>query len=74
MNSTEFVNLKLNELKRHFPTARFRHEYDGLMKFHTIYVRPGRLYYNPEFSKFERELTNSFIKQYRNEGILFVSD
>ena len=74
MSSKDYIINALNTFIQVFREARVRYEYDELALVHFIEVTPKHLYDSEEFCQWEDGIFESFVSEYPNENICFVSD
>lgn len=75
MKSIDFLKLEIDNLVMENPALRCRYEFDAHSCIHLIEVTPFSVYeLDEKYIEFESKITFSFIDNFPNENICFISD
>ncbi|RFS24855.1 hypothetical protein DVR12_06600 [Chitinophaga silvatica] len=74
MTSSEYLQNKLTEAIKLFPTICFRHEYNIYSETHFIEMSPASFYKNEKFDKWIDETYFTFIKIYPDDLSIFPKE
>lgn len=75
MQPFEYIKSELNNFILKFPKTRVRYENDNNSNSHTIEVLPNEIYLlDNNYITWEETFFDTFITQYPNQNICFISD